>query len=102
MVIYLPSLKINEIAPGDSIIVQTKRKHPKIQYTFHVKNEIVFDDGGDAALPEYPGGIEKFKNYIRQQLTYPEKAIENNIEGTVEIEFTIGLDGGIKNISATN
>ncbi|TCC86906.1 energy transducer TonB [Pedobacter frigiditerrae] len=46
-----------------------------------------------SANSEYPGGERKFKEYIYQNLKYPLNAINNNIEGTVTVEFTIAKDG---------
>ncbi|HEY0246366.1 MAG TPA: energy transducer TonB [Mucilaginibacter sp.] len=43
----------------------------------------------------YVGGYQKFVNLIKSRVSYPEKAIENNIEGDVEIGFTIERDGSI-------
>ncbi|KQC00147.1 TonB family protein [Pedobacter sp. Hv1] len=49
-------------------------------------------------LESYPGGIQTFYNYIQNNLRYPEKAIINNIEGMVVIEFDVTTTGTINNI----
>lgn len=46
-------------------------------------------------LPEFPGGKEAFKEYIKSNLVYPEKARENNIEGTVLLHAEIDDNGNV-------
>jgi TonB family protein len=46
-------------------------------------------------LPEFPGGKEAFKNYIKSNLKYPEQARENNIEGTVLLSAEIDDNGDV-------
>jgi TonB family protein len=42
---------------------------------------------------QFYGGPEKFAGYVTKNIVYPETAIENNIEGEVEIGFSIARDG---------
>ncbi len=71
--------------------VKVKRSRPKI-----IKNE---DEADEAIftfvekMPEFPGGEAAIKKYIAKNLQYPEKARENNIQGTVYIQFTIDEKG---------
>jgi len=44
------------------------------------------------------GGQEKFKNYIKENLRYPETMLEEKIKGTVKLKFTVTEKGAIKNI----
>ncbi len=44
----------------------------------------------------YPGGIHSF---IDKRLEYPERAITNNTEGVVLVNFIVEKDGSISNIS---
>jgi TonB family protein len=46
----------------------------------------------------FPGGFDKFKEYISVNLKYPEKAKINHIEGTVNVQFTVDTDGSVINI----
>lgn len=46
-------------------------------------------------LPEYPGGLEYLNEWIQNNLVYPEGVKTNNIEGTVEVKFTINKDGRV-------
>jgi protein TonB len=44
---------------------------------------------------EYPGGKEAFQKFIKENLTYPKKALENKIQGKVLLSYTIDFDGSI-------
>lgn len=44
-------------------------------------------------------GNRAFKKYLSENLSYPEAAITNEIEGTVVLELTIGVRGNISDIS---
>lgn len=45
----------------------------------------------------YPGGMTKFYKYIQDNLRYPKKAIDNNMEGIVGIEFDVTIEGRLAN-----
>ena len=40
--------------------------------------------------------LQKFYDFINNNILYPEKAIKNNIEGMVTVEFTIDTSGNYK------
>ena len=48
--------------------------------------------------PEYPGGMTELLKYMKENLQYPEEAIEKGIEGRVICQFTVKTDGSIDNI----
>ncbi|MBL7828972.1 MAG: energy transducer TonB [Saprospiraceae bacterium] len=43
--------------------------------------------------PEYPGGPKELSKFIYSNLRYPKVALENNIEGTVYIEYDVDYKG---------
>jgi TonB family protein len=45
----------------------------------------------ELATPE--GGRKYFKKYLEDNMRYPEQALENNVEGKVTIQFTVGTGG---------
>jgi protein TonB len=47
---------------------------------------------------EFPGGPAAMAQFIQKNLKYPEIALENQIEGTVVVEFVVEKDGSISNI----
>ena len=46
----------------------------------------------------YPGGIEGLRNFIKNNLKYPQKALENKIEGDVLIRYKVNYLGKVLNI----
>lgn len=48
-----------------------------------------------ASTPEYPGGKEALKTYLATNMKYPQTAIDNGIEGVVDVAFIVKADGSI-------
>jgi TonB family protein len=42
-----------------------------------------------------------YNRYLRDNLVYPDSAIDNNISGRVVVQFTVGTDGSISNLEVT-
>jgi TonB family protein len=49
-------------------------------------------------LPEYPGGKEEFRKYILGHLVYPEKALQEKIEGIVYVSAQIDDNGEVLDV----
>ena len=49
-------------------------------------------------MPEYVGGMEAMYSFLKNELQYPEVARNNNIQGTVLLEFVIERDGSVSNV----
>jgi len=49
--------------------------------------------------PTCYGGKRLFKEFIKEEMFYPEKALKNNIEGTVELSFIVKPDGAISDLN---
>ncbi len=49
--------------------------------------------------PEYPGGKEAFKKYIKENLRYPEEALQKRIEGTIQLMAEIDDNGNVGEVS---
>ena len=49
-------------------------------------------------LPEYPGGKEAFKKYIKENLVYPKEALEKRIQGIVYLKAEITDNGEVLNV----
>jgi len=54
------------------------------------------------SAPEYPGGQSSLENYISNNIQYPDDALDNSIEGTVNVQFTIDENGKVGNVRAEN
>jgi TonB family protein len=96
IIIYLPSPTTNPLNSQNPIRIQSPRLRRKNLPAFKV---IPMDFQPDyfnvEKMPEFKGGAGKFFDYIQNGLIYPKNAIMNNIEGTVEIEFSILRDGNL-------
>lgn len=46
-------------------------------------------------MPEYPGGMKAFVNYLKRKLVYPPRAKKENLEGVVAVQFVVEKDGRI-------
>ncbi|RYG15008.1 MAG: energy transducer TonB, partial [Chitinophagaceae bacterium] len=47
---------------------------------------------------EFPGGINLARQFLANNIRYPVEAVENGVNGTVQVKFTVELDGAISNI----
>ena len=45
--------------------------------------------------PEFPGGEDALNKYLTDNMKYPQTAINNGIEGVVDVSFTVKADGSI-------
>ncbi len=48
-------------------------------------------------LPAYPGGKKAFDLFIKENLQYPEEALQNRIEGDVHITYEVNDNGEVLN-----
>jgi protein TonB len=49
-------------------------------------------------MPEFPGGETELMKFISKNISYPEDAIRNNIQGRVILRFAVNTDGSIDRI----
>lgn len=47
------------------------------------------------SAPSFPGGTEALDKYIETSIKYPQPALDNGIEGIVQVSFTVNPDGSI-------
>ena len=52
--------------------------------------------------PLYTGGQGAIESYISNNIQYPDDALDNNVEGTVNVQFTIDENGKVGNVKAEN
>ena len=49
-------------------------------------------------MPKFRGGgLPEFRNWVQQNVKYPQIALENGIQGNVVIQFVVGPDGKMAN-----
>jgi TonB family protein len=49
-------------------------------------------------MPEYPGGTSELFKFLGNNLKYPERAKEQNIEGKVYVQFTVDSEGNVVDV----
>lgn len=90
----------NESIETPRITVTAQRKKKKVLPKLKILNiselDFICNYPNIALAPSFPGGTDRFKNFLATKLKYPEKAIEHNIEGVVEVEFTVKKDGTLR------
>jgi protein TonB len=69
----------------------TKVKMEKDKMGYYNRTEV---------LPTYKGGENAIENYITSNIEYPQDAIDNNVEGVVNVQFGVDENGNISNVSA--
>ncbi len=47
--------------------------------------------------PEFPGGFGEMYLWIKNNLKYPQKALDNHSEGKVIVQFVVEKDGSVSN-----
>lgn len=50
-------------------------------------------------MAEFPGGEAALFNWLSNNIVYPEKALENSIQGMVMVQFIIEKDGTLTNVT---
>ena len=81
---------------GNNIVLAKRKQPDNIQLD---SDEKVFYSVED--MPEFPGGKSALKKYIANTIVYPEIAIENNIEGTVYVNFIVTKSGSVINATVS-
>lgn len=49
---------------------------------------------------EYPGGTAAWQRYLNKTLRYPQEAIDNEVQGTVVIQFIVDKEGQVSDVEA--
>jgi protein TonB len=98
------SLKDLNLPPATDDLVKTAKDKA-------VDEPAVFEEPGDPVLspvtdplvfveemPQFPGGDDELLKFISKNISYPEDAIRNNIQGRVILKFAVNADGSIDRI----
>ncbi len=49
-------------------------------------------------MPEFQGGNEALMSFISKNIVYPRNAVENEIQGTIYLNYIVRYDGSLSNI----
>lgn len=53
-------------------------------------------------LPDFPGGLRAFMNWLNEHIVYPQTCIDRKQTGTVTISFVVGTDGYATDLEVKN
>lgn len=83
--------------PSETEVEETEKYgNPEITNEQEVNDSEIYTISDE--FPSFPGGDMERINYIRSKLVYPNTAIINSVQGSVEVVFIIEKDGSISNI----
>jgi len=84
-----------KVAPGADVQVQMTSDVAALSEVVVVDRNAERKDVAalEPAVPD--GGRQAFNDYIKQNLKYPDQALQNSIEGRVTVEFTVEPSGKI-------
>lgn len=51
---------------------------------------------------EYPGGNGAWSRYLNKSLRYPQEAIDNEIQGTIVVQFIVDKEGNVSDVEAVS
>jgi protein TonB len=92
--------------PKDSTVVAATKpvvkKKGKTSVTFTASNGKVFKQvhgiyNQAEVSPVFPGGQDALSNYINNNISYPQTAIDNNVNGTIHVSFVVDEKGKVVN-----
>ncbi|MFI5153002.1 MAG: energy transducer TonB [Chitinophagales bacterium] len=90
-------------------IAGDNKRNPKLRYRYKDDSLIEvldFDKQprdslvkyGDERESEYQGGVNQWKNYLKKNLVYPQRAINSNMDGDVRVGFTVDTAGRVQDL----
>jgi TonB family protein len=102
-----------QVSPGEAtpVIPAVSSEHtgtavqlkPAIKIDLPISNEKASPGETETVTAaEFPGGKNKFANYLKQKLIYPDAAIEDAKEGISFVKITIDKNGNIKTTEILN
>lgn len=77
-------------------VVYTTDRNWEDQYnkmTIQINNQGIYNRA--EIRPSYPGGEQALAKFIRDNINYPEQAIDEGVEGTVEVQFAVDEHGKV-------
>ena len=67
---------------------------------YEIKNKDLV--AADEQVPEFPGGLNAFINFLAKNVRYPATAYESHIQGHVIVSFVVEKDGALTEVKAVS
>ena len=61
--------------------------------------DTTYELGALEELPQFPGGEQALMSYLVKNIRYPADAMEADIQGRVFVEFIVGEDGNVSDVT---
>ena len=84
--------EVDLIAPEPSIRMEKEET---------VKSEEILEFYTVQDKAQYKGGEAALYTFIANNIQYPPLALENNIQGTIQIQFVVSKEGNVRDVKAT-
>lgn len=75
---------------GKGVVVAPKKEEEDWDRTF---NKVEIES-------QYPGGPAAWQRYLYRNLKYPQEAMDNEIQGTVTVQFIVDKEGNVSDVEA--
>lgn len=92
------TLKSASSKAADEVQSQKNRELPVSSLKQTSDSSGVYDVASIEVMPEYPGGLRKFYEWVGQNYRYPAAAHKAGVSGKVFITFVVEKDGTLSNI----
>lgn len=94
--------KVTEVKEAQKVISSQPVQKIAVDPQKESKKEVTQDEEKvfqmPEVMPEFPGGMEALYAYLGKNLNYPKAAKENQVQGSVVINFIIEKDGKVSNV----
>jgi protein TonB len=94
-----PGQKTLKGDPNADIVINTPVSDGPINQEVTEDSNTIFTNV--EVLPTFPGGLEKFGQFLGRNLRYPPIARENGVQGRVYCTFVVEKDGSLTDIKVT-
>jgi periplasmic protein TonB len=84
-----PKKKTGKVSTSVSATAEANAKVEKDKMGYYTNTDV---------LPAYGGGQDALQTYISNNIEYPQDAIDNNAEGTVNVQFVVDEHGNVSNV----
>ncbi|MBR5595088.1 MAG: energy transducer TonB [Alistipes sp.] len=83
------------------VFVEDANEFDDFEIIIEEKEEEIVEEEIFFTVEEMPkfrgGGLPEFRNWVQQNVKYPQIALENGIQGNVVVQFVVGADGKMQN-----
>ena len=83
------------------VFVEDANEFDDFEIIIEEKEEEIVEEEIFFTVEEMPkfrgGGLPEFRNWVQQNVKYPQIALENGIQGNVVVQFVVGPDGKMTN-----